>query len=152
MFSGFAVYIGNRLVLMLRDHPRSPQDNGIWLVLSEIVSPEDPQLRLEFPSLRGIELLGNKIGHWLLIPSDGPRFEDEAAHACDLLLRHDPARPDPCVAPLTKNRITYVRHGQSLTKPAFQPRSSSSLLTSEVLSPEFTLTEAVGLRTSLVPP
>ena len=39
MFSGFAVYIRDRIVLMLRDHPRSPQDNGIWLVLSESTNP-----------------------------------------------------------------------------------------------------------------
>jgi hypothetical protein len=50
----------------------------------------DPELRREFPSIRSIELLENKIGHWLLIPSDGPKFETEALHACDLLLRHDP--------------------------------------------------------------
>jgi hypothetical protein len=35
-------------------------------------------------------LLGDKIGHWLLLPSDGPDFEKEALHACDLLLRRDP--------------------------------------------------------------
>lgn len=90
MFSGFAVYIKNRIVLTLRDHHRSPQDNGVWLVLSRGVDPADPQLRREFPSLRRIELLRNKIGHWLLIPSNGPDFETEALHACDLLLRHDP--------------------------------------------------------------
>lgn len=89
MFSGFAVYSGDRLVLMLRDHPRSPQDNGVWLVLSETTSPSDPSLRREFPSLRRIDLLGDKIGHWLLIPADSPSFESEALHACDLLLRHD---------------------------------------------------------------
>lgn len=90
MFSGFAVYIGDRIVCMLRDHLRSPQDNGLWLVLSETTQPADPRLRREFPSLRPIEMLGEKIGHWLLLPSDGPDFEKEALHACDLLLRHDP--------------------------------------------------------------
>ncbi len=90
MFSGFAVYLGDRIVCMLRDHPKSPRDNGVWLVLSESTSPRDPGLRREFPSLRKIDLLGNKIGHWLLIPSDGAGFEKEALHACDLLLRHDP--------------------------------------------------------------
>jgi hypothetical protein len=90
MFSGFAVYLGARLVCMLRDHPKSPQDNGVWLVLSESTNPTDPRLHREFPSLRSIELLGDKIGHWLLIPSDGPGFEVEALHACDLLLRYDP--------------------------------------------------------------
>jgi hypothetical protein len=89
MFSGFAVYLGDRIVCMLRDHPKSPRDNGVWLVLSDGTSPTDPELHREFPSIRSIELLGNKIGHWLLIPSDGPGFELEALHACDLLLRHD---------------------------------------------------------------
>jgi hypothetical protein len=90
MFSGFAVYIGRRIVCMLRDHLHSPQDNGLWLVLSETTNPADPKLRREFPSLRSIELLGGKIGHWLLIPRDGPTFETESLHACDLLLRRDP--------------------------------------------------------------
>lgn len=90
MFSGFAVYLGNRLVLMLREHERSPEDNGVWLVLSEGTNPADRGLRREFPSLRKIELLGGAIGHWLLIPSDGDHFESEALHACELLLRRDP--------------------------------------------------------------
>jgi hypothetical protein len=90
MFSGFSVCIGDLLVCMLRDHLKSPRDNGVWLVLSEGTDPANRTLRREFPSLRKIELLGGAIGHWLLIPSDGPDFEKEAMHACDLLLRHDP--------------------------------------------------------------
>jgi len=90
MFSGFAVYLGARIVCMLRDHEKSPRDNGVWLVLSESTDPADTELRREFPSIRTIELLGDKIGHWLLIPSDSPDFEIEALHACDLLLRRDP--------------------------------------------------------------
>ena len=90
MFSGFAVYVGDRIVCMLRDHQKSPRDNGVWLVLSDSISPADPELRREFPSLRSIDLLGDKIRHWLLIPSDSSGFEKEALHACDLLLHHDP--------------------------------------------------------------
>jgi hypothetical protein len=89
MFSGFAVYVGDRLVLMLRDHIKSPKDNGIWLVLAEGVDPTDASLRREFPSLRSIELLGNKISHWLLIPGDSADFETAALHACDLILGRD---------------------------------------------------------------
>jgi hypothetical protein len=90
MFSGFAVYVRDSLYLMLRERPQYPRDNGVWLVLSETTSPKDPTLRKEFPSLRKIGLLGGKIGHWLLIPSDGPNFESEALHACDLVQRRDP--------------------------------------------------------------
>jgi hypothetical protein len=89
VFSGFGVYVGDRIVLMLRDSPKSPRDNGVWLVLSDGVDPSDTKLRREFPSIRPIELLRSKIGHWLLIPADGPNFEAEALRACDLLLRHD---------------------------------------------------------------
>jgi hypothetical protein len=35
MFSGFAVYFGEKILLMLRDSPKHPEDNGIWLVFSE---------------------------------------------------------------------------------------------------------------------
>jgi hypothetical protein len=90
MFSGFAVYIGDRLLMMLRDHAKYPHDNGIWLVLSEGIDPADSSLRRDLPSLRSIQMLGNKISHWLLIPSDRVDFERVALHACDLILHHDP--------------------------------------------------------------
>jgi hypothetical protein len=90
MFSGFAVYIGDRLVLMLRDHSKYPKDNGIWLVLSEGIDPADASLRRDFPSIRAIQMLGNKISHWLLIPSDGADFEREALDVCNLIQDRDP--------------------------------------------------------------
>lgn len=90
IFSGFGIYSGDRLLLMLREHVKSPQDNGVWLVLSEDTDPADESLRLDFPSIRPIQLLRNKISHWLLLPSDDADFEPSALRACDLLLRHDP--------------------------------------------------------------
>jgi hypothetical protein len=105
MFSGFSVYIGDQIVCMLRDHVKSPRDNGVWLVLSEGTDPADRTLRREFPSLRKIDLLGGAIGHWLLIPSDGPDFETEAMHVCDLLLRRD-AR----LGRVPKSRKAGTRH------------------------------------------
>lgn len=89
MFSGFAVYVGDKIVLMLRDSQKHPEDNGVWLVFSERANLADPGIRQDFPSLRLINLLGGKIGHWQLIPVDSPTFESEAFHACELLLKHD---------------------------------------------------------------
>ena len=89
MFSGFAVYAGEKIVLMLRDCPKHPEDNGVWLVFSETANLADPGIRQDFPSLRLIDLLGGKIAHWRLIPADSPTFESEALHACELLLTHD---------------------------------------------------------------
>ena len=89
MFSGFAVYVGEKIVLMLRESQKQPEDNGVWLVFSETADLADPRIRQDFSSLRLIKLLGGKIGHWRLIPSDSPTFESEALHACERLLKHD---------------------------------------------------------------
>jgi hypothetical protein len=90
LFSGQAVYANDRLLVMVRDNVKSPEDNGLWLVLAEGIDPADPTLRRDFPSIRTIKLLRSTINHWLLIPSDAPDFESSALHACDLILRHDP--------------------------------------------------------------
>ncbi len=42
MFSGFAVYVGEKIVLMLRDSQKQPEDNGVWLVFSETANLADP--------------------------------------------------------------------------------------------------------------
>ncbi len=89
MFSGYAVYVGDRIVCMLREHVKAPQDNGVWLVLSETTLASDRSLSRDFPSIRTISLLGGKIAHWLLIPSDSPSFEEESLRMCDLLIAHD---------------------------------------------------------------
>jgi hypothetical protein len=89
MFSGFAVYVGEKIVLMLRDSQKQTEDNGVWLVFSETANLADPGIRKDFPSIRLIKLLGGKIAHWRLIPADSPTFESEALRACELLLKHD---------------------------------------------------------------
>src|SRR5258707_11891298 len=82
MFSCFAVYVGDKIMVMLRDSSKHPKDNGVWLVFSETVNLEDPSIRRDFPSLRLIDLLGGQIAHWLLIPADSATFESESLHAC----------------------------------------------------------------------
>jgi hypothetical protein len=89
MFSGFAVYAGDKILVMLRDSPKHPKDNGVWLVFSESADLDDPRILRDLPSLRLIDLLGGKIAHWKLIPADSPTFESEALHVCDLLLKRD---------------------------------------------------------------
>lgn len=89
MFSGFGVYVGEKIMLMLRDSLKHPEDNGVWLVFSQTADLADPGIRQDIPSLRPINLLGGKIAHWRLIPADSSTFESEALHACGLVLKHD---------------------------------------------------------------
>ncbi len=90
LFSGFAVYSGDRLLAVLRNSEKSPEDNGVWLVLAEGTDPADKSLRQDLPALREIHLLHGKMRHWLLLPSDDGAFETLALQACDLMVRRDP--------------------------------------------------------------
>jgi hypothetical protein len=87
MFGCLAVYLGDRIVLILRDRRDSPADNGIWLATTE---EHHQSLAREFPSMRSIQLFGNKITGWQVLPVDAPDFEQAALRACELIIARDP--------------------------------------------------------------
>ncbi len=87
MFGCLAIYIDEKIVLILRDKPTYTADNGVWLATIE---EHHPTLRPEFPYMRSIRLLGKKVTGWQLLPVDSPDFEEAALHACDLVLAGDP--------------------------------------------------------------
>ncbi len=86
LFSGFSVYIGPKLVLILRDRSEHAADNGVWLATTPA---HHESLRREFPNLRSIQLFGTAATGWQLIPADAPDFEEAALRACDLILAKD---------------------------------------------------------------
>jgi hypothetical protein len=87
MFGCLASYVGEKIVLILRDKPTHTADNGVWLATTE---EHHSSLRTEFPNMRSIRLLGKKVTGWQLLPVDAPDFETAALHACDLVLAGDP--------------------------------------------------------------
>jgi hypothetical protein len=87
MFGCLAVYVGPRIVLILRDKPTAPADNGVWLA----TMPEHHEsLRREFPHMRSIGVFRTKITSWQILPVDAPDFEESALRACELVVAHDP--------------------------------------------------------------
>lgn len=87
MFGCTAIYIGEKIVLILREKPTHTADNGVWLATTH---EHHDSLRRDFPSMRSIQLLGEKITTWQVLPSDSPDFEQSAMHACELVLARDP--------------------------------------------------------------
>jgi hypothetical protein len=87
MFGCLAIYVGSKIVLLLRDRPDRPRDNGVWLAT---LCEHHASLRREFPHMRSIELLGKPVTGWQVLPADAPDFETMALHACELILRRDP--------------------------------------------------------------
>ena len=86
MFGCLAVYVGEKIVLILRDRPTSKGDNGVWLA----TTPEHHEsLRREFPNMRSIGVFRKPVTGWQVLPADAPDFEEAALHACELVAAGD---------------------------------------------------------------
>jgi hypothetical protein len=87
MFGCLAIYVGDKIVLLLRDRPDRPADNGVWLATTV---EHHESLRREFPNMRSIQLLGKEVTGWQVLPVDTPDFESAALCACELIVAGDP--------------------------------------------------------------
>jgi hypothetical protein len=87
MFGCLAVYVGDKIVLILRDKPAPDADNGVWLCTTE---EHHESLRREFPNMRSIRAFGRKVTGWQVLPADAPDFEEAALRACELIAARDP--------------------------------------------------------------
>jgi hypothetical protein len=87
MFGCLAVYLEEKIVLVLRDKAASPEDNGVWLATTE---EHHTSLKRDFPHMRSIKILGKKVTGWQVLPVDAPDFEEAARLACELVLARDP--------------------------------------------------------------
>lgn len=86
MFGCLAVYVGPRIVLILRDKPGKHPDNGVWLATTR---DHHASLRGDFPSMRSIQVLGKNVTGWQVLPADAADFEESALRACDLIAAKD---------------------------------------------------------------
>lgn len=86
MFGCLAVYVGEKIVLILRDKAAG-RDNGVWLATT---AEHHESLRREFPNMRSIGVLGKDVTGWQMLPSEAPDFEQSALRACELVMARDP--------------------------------------------------------------
>lgn len=87
MFGCLAVYVREKIVLILRDRPAGVADNGVWLATTE---EHHESLRRDFPNMRSIRMFGKKVTEWQVLPVDAPDFEESAHRACEFIAARDP--------------------------------------------------------------
>jgi hypothetical protein len=109
MFGSLAVYVRDKIVMVLRDRKHDP-DNGVWLATTE---EHHRSLRRDFPSMRSIRILGGAVTGWQVLPADTDDFEAAALHACELVVSGDPRigkvpkpRPSRAKKTVTRRRQT----------------------------------------------
>lgn len=86
MFGCLAVYVGERIVLILRDRRDETRDNGVWLATTE---EHHASLRREFPNMRSIQVFGKEVTGWQVLSVDAADFEQAALRACELIAAGD---------------------------------------------------------------
>lgn len=88
MFGCLAVYIGEKIVLILRDkRDHTAADDGVWLATTQ---DHHESLRKDFPNMRSIAIFGKEVTGWQVLPADAPDFEAAALRACELVAAKDP--------------------------------------------------------------
>ena len=101
MFGCLAVYVGQKIVLILRDKRDSSLDDGVWLATTQ---EHHESLRGEFPNMRSIEVLGKEVTGWQVLPVDSADFESSALRACELI-----AEGDPRIGKVPKRRVRKAK-------------------------------------------
>ena len=87
MFGCLAVYVGQKIVLVLRDKTPPDADNGVWLATTV---EHHESLKREFPSMRSIKVFSKPVTGWQVLPTSASDFEEAALHACELVIARDP--------------------------------------------------------------
>lgn len=85
MFGCLAVYVKEKIVIVLRDKPGG-RDNGVWLATTV---EHHESLRAEFPSMKSISVLGKDVTGWQILPAEAADFEESALRAVDLVAAGD---------------------------------------------------------------
>lgn len=86
MFGFVYVYLGEKLILLLRERPNQPERNGLWLATT---SEGLASLRQEFPLLPPSCVISSGKNGWLFLPARLEIFESYAVRACELIAEYD---------------------------------------------------------------
>ncbi|TKC06511.1 hypothetical protein FA048_14955 [Pedobacter polaris] len=89
MFGMFAIYVGDKLVLILRKRDKNPENNGVWIATNK---NHHQSLIQDFPILKSITGIMGKIDEtkWQLLSSTDEDFEENVIKACELIKKNDP--------------------------------------------------------------
>jgi hypothetical protein len=85
MFGCHAIYIGDKIVLILRKKGND-QDDGVWVATTR---ENHRSLRDQFPNMRSIRVFGEGESEWQLLPEDAVDFEESVSEVCQLIMRRD---------------------------------------------------------------
>lgn len=86
MFGCLAIYVGEKIVLILRDKKPAEYDNGIWIATTQ---EHHASLKEDFPTMRSIRVFGPGVTGWQNLPVTSDDFERDARKLCRFVRKGD---------------------------------------------------------------
>jgi hypothetical protein len=87
MFGCHLIYLGNRMMLLLRQRPKEPQLNGVYV--ATLPEHHDSLLATLGLGERPRLFTKNDKKEWLFLPEEHAGFESAALTACQLIKKAD---------------------------------------------------------------
>ena len=89
MFGMFAIYVGEKIVLILRQRKDHQDTNGIWIATNQ---EHHKSLKNDLPCLRSISTYsdGTVETEWQVVPIDTDDFESSVIKVCEFIKHNDP--------------------------------------------------------------
>ena len=87
MFGCTAVYVGSKIVLVLRKKEKRDTDTGIWVCIPD---EQVVEMKKRFPMLRGVSFFENENSAWQNLPEEFPDFEEVALELCGMIKKGTP--------------------------------------------------------------
>ena len=87
-FGCHGIYIGPKIMLILRDRVDHTESNGVWIAT---LHEHHASLKKTFPSMHSVSVLNNGVGEtaWQMIPANANDFESSVLELCQLIRRKD---------------------------------------------------------------
>jgi hypothetical protein len=88
MFGLWAIYVNEKIVLILRQRKDLPETNGVWIATN---LEHHKSLKSDLPSLCSISTYSNGIKEteWQVLPADADDFEVSVRKVCELIKHND---------------------------------------------------------------
>ena len=89
MFGCHAIYIGEKIVIILRNKDNHEEANGVWIATD---FEHHASLKKLFKGLTRVAILtnGDKETAWQMISNTNELFEEQTTKLCELIRKNDP--------------------------------------------------------------
>jgi len=108
MFGCTAVYIGSKIVLVLRKKEKMDADTGIWVCIPD---EHVAVMKERFGMLRGVSFFEDPDSAWQVLHETDPAFEETALQFCSMIKKGTPliGRVPKQKKPGVKRRIKAIK-------------------------------------------